>query len=395
MINREVKYERNLGGSYIKIPMAYQAEFDEKLMLQKNLSGLIGVEKCFYNDIGQYWYNITGLQSLETRVKWKSLDYHFVNKLLYKICEELRILEVNLMSPGMLLLEPEFIFLSNSSQEISFMLYPGIDTDIMAGIRELMEFILLNLDHSNSEEVQEIYGIYELILNEASTVADLKFNLEARRDKKLISEVEKEEEVEKESRPLIRKIEKPKSPKLDTNDSLERSSIVDKCQELLKKCMPNKLMGKKYKKEAKKKLSSYIVEPDEEVDNDIYIDKYTEKRQQKMDTFQTVCITSQPPKAKGILKYEGDDFFEDIKIEECKTKEVRIGKGREVEVQISDETISRIHARITKEEDGYYLEDLNSTNGTYVNEDMLPFRTKRKLNRDDRVRFAEILYRFV
>ncbi|REJ80788.1 MAG: FHA domain-containing protein, partial [Planctomycetota bacterium] len=45
-----------------------------------------------------------------------------------------------------------------------------------------------------------------------------------------------------------------------------------------------------------------------------------------------------------------------------------IGRGRECDVRLRDSSISREHARIVVESGLYYLEDLDSRNGTFLNE---------------------------
>lgn len=45
-----------------------------------------------------------------------------------------------------------------------------------------------------------------------------------------------------------------------------------------------------------------------------------------------------------------------------------IGKsGKSSDYKLEEQFISRVHARIYEEMDGYYIEDLNSSNGTFVN----------------------------
>ena len=45
-----------------------------------------------------------------------------------------------------------------------------------------------------------------------------------------------------------------------------------------------------------------------------------------------------------------------------------IGKKKDaVDGWLKARSISRIHAKISREEDCYYLTDLNSTNGTFLN----------------------------
>ena len=44
----------------------------------------------------------------------------------------------------------------------------------------------------------------------------------------------------------------------------------------------------------------------------------------------------------------------------------RIGSAREAEIRIRAEGVSRIHARLWREDDAYWLEDAGSTNGTLL-----------------------------
>ena len=54
MINREIVYERNLTGSFMKIAAGIHAGLDEKLMLRRKLPGLLAVEKAYMDGEGQY-----------------------------------------------------------------------------------------------------------------------------------------------------------------------------------------------------------------------------------------------------------------------------------------------------------------------------------------------------
>lgn len=52
-------------------------------------------------------------------------------------------------------------------------------------------------------------------------------------------------------------------------------------------------------------------------------------------------------------------------------------------------TVSRQHCVILHENDNYYIQDLNSKNGTYVNEQYVPAGIKTALHDGDRIRLAE------
>lgn len=67
-----------------------------------------------------------------------------------------------------------------------------------------------------------------------------------------------------------------------------------------------------------------------------------------------------------------------------------IGKRREdVDYALGDYSASRVHARFVAETDGIYLEDLNSTNGTFKNGLRLQPYEKRKLEPEDTLRFGK------
>lgn len=69
-----------------------------------------------------------------------------------------------------------------------------------------------------------------------------------------------------------------------------------------------------------------------------------------------------------------------------------IGRGNECEVRISDNSVSRRHARIQPTADGYYAVDLQSTNGTFVND--VP-AAMCKLKDGDYLRVGNCIYRFL
>jgi pSer/pThr/pTyr-binding forkhead associated (FHA) protein len=52
-----------------------------------------------------------------------------------------------------------------------------------------------------------------------------------------------------------------------------------------------------------------------------------------------------------------------------------IGREKAVDVRLSHESVSRRHARVTTEDEKVFIEDLESTNGTFVGLDRVKART--------------------
>ena len=69
-----------------------------------------------------------------------------------------------------------------------------------------------------------------------------------------------------------------------------------------------------------------------------------------------------------------------------------IGRGTDCDIRINDHSVSRRHARIQPGADGYYAVDLQSTNGTFVND--VPSSTC-KLKDGDYLRVGNCIYRFL
>jgi sigma-B regulation protein RsbU (phosphoserine phosphatase) len=69
-----------------------------------------------------------------------------------------------------------------------------------------------------------------------------------------------------------------------------------------------------------------------------------------------------------------------------------IGRHPDCDIQLQSNTISRRHARISGDSSQFYVEDLGSGNGTFVNGQKVDVRTA--INNQDRVKFGPLLLRF-
>jgi len=67
-----------------------------------------------------------------------------------------------------------------------------------------------------------------------------------------------------------------------------------------------------------------------------------------------------------------------------------IGRGRGADVILAEPTISRAHAAIGFEEDGFFVQDLGSTNGTLVNGTR---EEKRALEDGDEIQMGKLILR--
>ena len=72
-----------------------------------------------------------------------------------------------------------------------------------------------------------------------------------------------------------------------------------------------------------------------------------------------------------------------------------IGKGKTAaDVLLFSPAVSRLHARLTWDGETYGVSDLNSKNGTFINDQLLPAGETYALNAGDKIQFADLTYRF-
>lgn len=417
MMNREVSYQRNIAGSYMKIPVSRINEFDERLILKKKLPGLIPVERCFIDGRGEYWYQITGKQSLDTYCRLQDVSVAFIEQVILSVCSEIEILEWNLLDINCLQLEPELVYISNQTQEVLFCVYPENTQDISLGFQQLMEYLLTRIDHKDEEMVRLGYGIYEKTLREGYNILDIREFIVQRRNernpqiqdnsemdglgkategKRKSDKVAKQDRIrnadrtgKQEEKGVLKKQVQEACPVSETGVRDWRNGL-GKTQEIwaamqetwghIRKLLKTPLIPERTKK---KELSQadffYDTEEEEELEPVIEI-------------HPTVCIGQGNLREEGLLLYEGRDTYPDYHIQ----KEVcTVGKDQASDLLLQKETVSRHHAKIRKMEDGYYIEDLNSTNGTYLNDELLSYKEPRLLHSSDLICFGDVKYRFI
>ena len=359
MINREITYERNVNKSYMKIPAVMEVSLDEKLILQKAYQGFLPMEKCYVNGSGQYWYNISGWQALDAYCRMHGIHQEFFETLILRICSQLEILEWNLIDTNCLVIDPELIFVSHNGEQISFILYPDTKGNFLDELQQLMEYLLTKLNHGDKEGVHHVYKIYNMTHAESYSITDLKQEILRNREKVEL-EIEDVPVLEEEI-PVTEKEEDPFEEKL--------RGIVDWIKDKL-------AMGKETKEEI-----PTVVYPEDKEEDEI-----------EPVINPTICLSSSGGEVRGVLVYEGVKDYPDFELQ----KQTGIlGKHPRANFYIRRETISQFHAKFDYSDKNYYIEDMNSTNGTFVNEQMLNYKERRVLSSGDVLRFADVKYRFM
>ena len=381
----EVSYKRHFNKSYmILMGEAEPTEVLELSILAYNrIPGLLPVETEIADGEIRFWYDITGKQTLIDYLKNKKVDFPLLKLLfetLEKVCFEM---PIYLLDEEFLMLEAEYLYLDFERSHLEFVYLPGRRRDIRDSFRELMEFLLGQLDHNDKKAVAVAYEMYQLSLQREKSLPDmLKQALDAGDMKEQVpSSYEPEAWTEKPGEMENIKERTEEKEKSGKNEWLrEKQKAKDEYKpdqnsfmEMTKKEL-GWLKQKFYPKEKHPSENSDFIREEETV-------------------YHPTEILNENSTEQGILMYQGEGRQKDMKID----KPVFIigKKENEVDGYIGTKTVSRVHACIEISEGNYYLEDMNSTNGTYLNGERLEYRQKVRLKARDRITFGIEEYVFV
>lgn len=114
------------------------------------------------------------------------------------------------------------------------------------------------------------------------------------------------------------------------------------------------------------------------------LEKFEEFKEIKSKTIMLESAVTPIYWAYLIIKH-GLERGKDFKIQKEETK---IGRDEENDIILSHPTVSRFHAKIIREGENYFIEDLNSANGTFVNGIKVQ---KELLHDNDILQFGDIV----
>lgn len=365
-----IEYVRNLQFGYMRIAAERPlSKLEENMLSANRIAGMLPVQWFREDDNYLLCYEITGMQALDRLLENRLVDEKLLKILLTGVTVTVMQLEKYLLFEEGMCLLPEMIFFDNKTETIHFCYYPQENKILQEQLIKLMEYLLAKTDHKNTNAVQLVYSVYEGVQNPSFCLSDLRryvqneINIYESED--ILIEKYNDETVENELNKELKK-ETLKDGKL-------KKAIF--CKLKIKPDLTNRIIQRFFDK--KKEKEDVVLYEDES---------------EEVEEYVTTVLNQEQNEAMGVLKYEGFHSLEDIVI--IKTPFV-IGKDSGCDGIIKHPNISRYHAKITYQEGTYFIEDLNSTNGTMVNGGLLGYKTKVSLKKGQDVYLANEPYRFL
>jgi pSer/pThr/pTyr-binding forkhead associated (FHA) protein len=110
------------------------------------------------------------------------------------------------------------------------------------------------------------------------------------------------------------------------------------------------------------------------------------------DTLFNQRLVTTPQEPLAVLEVLNEGPSKGIRYA-VRTPLAQVGRGANNDVRLSDESVSEVHAKLQRLDDGWYVVDMNSTNGTYVGGSRVA--GQRRLDGVTDVRFGGVKLRFI
>ncbi len=359
------------------------------------------------------YYEITALQKVFD--VYEKLSYEELKSIYLGLLKVFEQMDAYLLDAGHLILEPEYIYLDKGDSRICLCYLPGPGRPIREQLRSFTEYLLPRIEHQDQRGVRLGYGLYRLLMEEdlqMDAIGALIRKSEEEEKEKDVRPSEDDqggEKMHKEAREAperghgrYREIRKDLVLLLAGVLLIGGFVVVRRLGYLGDISLPMLLIflfcgillaalvvwnGKRKGHEREKEdrgawENDEYREDDERQENEGELSKGEE----------SVILCRPSGSEHPMLVCEENGQAPPIILNR---EMIVVGKMDGVsDVLLDWPAISRVQARIQKREEGYWIADLNSRNGTFVNGRRLEKEEEHLLQSEDQVTFADISYRF-
>ena len=391
----QTEFVRNLNCNYERILLDVNPEnkrYQYCILSRGGIKGLLASSLRYINGQAYLYYDISSKQNVVQLYSTKPLTRKWLKDFLWSFRRIREELSRFLLDEQHILWFPQEIFRNLESDAFFFLYVPYYEED--NGFKNLLEFMVEHIDYDDEELVECVYRMYEQFENSGwdylqqgifkdaevlDKIEEEKLNLEQpvqRAD--YIYESGNTNAVSGDMDSSVDKEEK-EYRQADSNVVEEKSEKKGLMTVFRGKRRKDKEQRESYQNMLQSQLNGYAVAEEtpygeEEWGRTVFM----ELPQEIVENHHGLYT----PDGRILAKVEKSS--------------VTIGKKKEeVDVVLEDISVSRMHARILKEGEKVYLEDLNSTNGTFKNGLRMEPYERRELEVGDEIRIGarDLVYR--
>ena len=367
------EYVNSFNNNYLKIKINNSnnnLRYQYQIITNRKLEGLLKVSIHSNNgELGLY-YEISSMQSISKWFMKEKINKKWMENLMEALQTALWSLEEYLLDSRNLVLHQDCIFQDMESEKIYFLYQPYMIEEEETDMDKFLSFLVENVDEKEPDTVEALYDIYSVkeTMQEEFSIKTFLSLWKKHIKNNIMSEVCEDFSYEE----IILPAEEKKEPIRKVNSGRDIAEL---------------LLGKyRHSKSDEKKVSMAMESWEYKGE------KKAEVLKEKEHTGKTIYEEVNPEGRENKLYGNGKQNRKVISLE---TLPIVIGKKKGIaDVVLTDAAISRMHARITKEGEQVFLEDLNATNGTYKNGVRLKPYERVEILAEDEIKLGKLEFTY-
>lgn len=355
----------------------YESNYEEQMLRENEVNNLLSFYTIKINQQIQFWYDISGKRSLRDCVEQEGITEEMLEQFFRYMKMAYDKINQYLIQQEHIYLSPDAIYLNKkTSQWFIFLCYcPLQSQSVQMGLQQVIEYFLTMMNPQNENLTKTCYELYETSLHEEMCYQTY---LDIFQDKE--TNLLSQEAINSQTK-ACDTIQPSQTDWKDNKKQQEVRSINKNFVDYLLDWVQKK--GREWRQKIEQMIKSLF--PEKVATNDFVFDPSN-------SIFKpTVLMKEEQEQYSGKLEYIGNQEESDYFIK----KEIFcIGSMEEGnDAVLHSQAVSRHHARIIRQNGVYYIEDKNSTNGTYVNGSLLAYHETKQLYGLDEIRFGDVCYR--
>lgn len=368
----KVSYRNEAMHNYMVIETSdiESTNFREKMITENDITGILSTKITKINSDTVFMYDISSMQSLAVLYEKKTYSASDIDNILESLYRTVKNMAPYFLDVNNLIVDKDLIFMNMENGNISFSYNPYFSKPITKQLEELSRYLMDKVDYSNKEATYKVFMLNQKVLGEGFVIDNLASLFEEKSAKEENKNIFYEEVAQEDY----------------LNDDVTHINIKDDYKE--KKTLSGFLTDIKNKFTYKKVKEQAVVCETKTVYKAIGEQNYVSNNEEDMYMGQTVLLSETKT---NVISFKPDKpYFDEFELEQ---NSIVIGKMEEkVDVVIKDPSVSRIHAKCEREGDRFFIEDLNTTNGTYLdNKRMVPYKMEEIFD-GSRIRFGQVGY---
>ena len=355
----KTKYIRDFRHNYLVVqeesenPNGYVV----KMITENAIEGLIPCQERKMNGDAFLYYDITSRQSLQSILEAQPLQMCHLRKLFSGLKAVSEVMEKYLLNPEELLLMPEYVFADMTAWDYAFVYYPGMQGENNSSFQKLTEFFM---QHMNSEDMKLVEAVYQMadLLNRQQFVLDEIITW--------FQENYEEEGGEDRLRPEVTRQEYVRQDNSYGNCADPEEWQTDAAEIPYSEAGRKKSLWKRFKEwifpDNKWNRKGYTTNSSKYIRyQEVTEQENTPQPEEYGHTMFIPWVENSDNKLYGI----GKNNKYHIPLQKLP---ITVGKlAGAVDLVLDEQSISRLHARISRDGNRFFITDLNSTNGTFRN----------------------------